>query len=445
MAATGHGKKKAASITSVTVAPAGSLSGELTVPGDKSISHRSVMLGSIAEGVTEVEGFLEGEDNLSTISAFRAMGVSIDRPAPSMVRIEGRGLYGLSEPADVIDAGNSGTTARLLAGLLSAQRFFSVITGDASLRTRPMKRVVEPLRLMGAAIDGRKDATLLPLSISGRRLTGITYATPVASAQLKSAILLAGLYADGSTVVQEPGRSRDHTERMLKYFGATLGISGTSVSLGSTNRLNGCKIKVPGDISSAAFFLAASLITPSSEILVKGVGVNPTRTGVVDILRKMGGLVETLDGAEACGEPVADIRARSSELKGVEISGAELLSAIDEFPLICVVAAFAKGTTRITGAGELRVKESDRIAAMADALCAIGVNAEQLDDGIIIEGRGGRRARGGQVKSLGDHRVAMSMAVAGLMSEKGVEIEDAGAVDVSFPGFFVALDGVRGA
>lgn len=428
---------------SVTVRPAGSLRGEITVPGDKSISHRSVMLGSIADGVTEVEGFLEGEDNLSTIGAFRSMGVAIERPGPSRVRIEGRGLKGLAEPDDVIDAGNSGTTARLLTGLLSAQGFYSVLTGDDSLRKRPMKRVVEPLRLMGASIDGRKGGSLLPLSISGRALKGVRYRTPVASAQLKSAILLAGIYAEGETVVEEPARSRDHTERMLRFFGADVRTAGNAISVGSTNRLKGCRIIVPGDISSAAFFMAASIITPASEILIKGVGVNPTRTGIIDILRKMGGTVRTLDEREVCGEPVADILVKSSALRGVEITGEELLPAIDEFPVICVVAAFAAGNTVISGASELRVKESDRISAMAECLSSTGVKAVEKKDGIIIEGNNGGPIKGGRINSRGDHRIAMSMAVAALRSKEGVEIDGAAAIDVSFPGFFATLDGVR--
>ncbi len=340
-------------------------------------------------------------------------------------------------------AGPGGTTARLLTGLLSAQRFYSVLTGDDSLRKRPMKRVVEPLRLMGASIDGRKGGSLLPLSIAGRALKGIRFATPVASAQLKSAILLAGIYAEGETVVEESARSRDHTERMLRFFGADVRTAGNATSVGSTNRLKGCRIIVPGDISSAAFFMAASIITPASEILIKGVGVNPTRTGIIDILRKMGGTVRTLDEREVCGEPVADILVKSSALRGVEITGGELLPAIDEFPVICAVAAFAQGNTVISGASELRVKESDRISAMAECLSSTGVKAVEKEDGIIIEGNNGGPIRGGRINSRGDHRIAMSMAVAALQSKEGVEIDGAAAVDVSFPGFFTTLDGVR--
>ena len=403
-----------------------SIRGAITVPGDKSISHRAVMLGSIADGVTEVEGFLEGEDNLSTIGAFRSMGVVIDRPGPSRVTIHGRGMRGLAEPGDVLDAGNSGTTARLLTGLLSAQPFYSVLTGDASLRSRPMKRVVEPLRLMGAAITGRKDGSLLPLSISGGKLAGIEYRTPVASAQLKSALLLAGIYAEGRTTVIEPGKSRDHTERMLRYFGAQVRVDGTATTVGSTKALSGCRIIVPGDISSAAFFMVAAMITTdASELLISGVGVNPTRPGIIDILRKMGGSVELVDEREECGEPVADILVRSSRLKGVEISGTELLPAIDEFPIICVAAAFAGGTTSITGAGELRVKESDRISAMSRCLSAIGSSAVESADGIKIEGNSGGNVRGGRVDSVGDPRVSVAMAVGPPGSAAGGEMEGA--------------------
>jgi len=435
--------EKMAGAKIVRVSPIRSIKDVITVPGDKSISHRAVMLGSIADGVTEVEGFLEGEDNLSTIGAFRAMGVKIERPAPSRVRITGRGMRGLTEPGDVIDAGNSGTTARLLTGLLSAQPFYSVLTGDASLRSRPMKRVVEPLRLMGATIAGRKDGSLLPLSISGGKLAGMEYRTPVASAQLKSALLLAGIYAEGRTTVIEPGRSRDHTERMLRYFGADVEVDGNATTVGSTKALRGCKIIVPGDISSAAFFMVAAMITSGSEIIIKGVGINPTRTGIIDILKKMGGHIELLNEREECGEPIADILVKSSALRGAEITGAQLLPAIDEFPIICVAAAFAEGATTITGAGELRVKESDRIAAMAGCLSAVGSTAIESAEGITIEGNSGGHVRGGQVNSSGDHRIAMSMAIAALRSREGIEIEGAGAVDVSFPGFFETLEKVK--
>ena len=423
-------------------APGKGLKGEITVPGDKSISHRSVILGSIAEGRTEISGFLEGEDNLSTIAAFSLMGVNIERDG-SRVTVEGRGLDGLQEPTDVINAGNSGTTTRLLLGLLAGRPFFSVITGDESLRSRPMKRVVEPLTQMGAVITGRKGSSVLPLSVSGRRLKGIAYRTPVASAQLKSAILLAGLSADGETIVNEPEKSRDHTERMLRLFGVDVKTSGNSTSVRSTNRLTGCKIIVPGDISSAAFFMAGAAFTTGSELLIKDTGINPTRVGIIDILKKMGGSIELNSVRESSGEPVGDILVRGSRLKGVDIDGSELLPAIDEFPIICVAAAFAEGTTRISGAGELRVKESDRIAVMSECLAAIGIKNTEIEDGIIIEGLGAKNAKGGTIKSYGDHRIAMALAMAALRTETGVEIEGAASVDVSFPGFFRLLSKVR--
>lgn len=428
---------------SILARPGKALKGEITVPGDKSISHRSVMLGSIADGATEVTGLLEGEDNLSTIAAFRKMGVSIVGPDEGRLIIQGAGLRGLKEPEDVVDAGNSGTTTRLLTGLLSAQSFFTVITGDDSLRKRPMRRVVEPLTRMGALIQGRANGSLLPLAITGRPLNGIRYKTPVASAQVKYAILLAGLYAEGETVVEEPERSRDHTERMLKLFGAEVKIEKNSVIIRSTNTLTGCKIYVPGDISSAAFFMVGAAILEGSEVVIRNVGVNPTRTGIIDVLRKMGSKLETLNQREVSGEPVADILVRGSRLRGVDIGASDLLPAIDEFPIICVAAAFAEGATRISGATELRAKESDRIAAMSESLAAVGVTNTEKEDGIIIEGAGPEAIEGGRIKSRADHRIAMAMAMAALRSKKGVEIDASASVDVSFPGFFGCLDALR--
>ncbi|MEE9614386.1 MAG: 3-phosphoshikimate 1-carboxyvinyltransferase [Thermodesulfobacteriota bacterium] len=440
------GNNTTAAEYSVIVPPANGILDEVVVPGDKSISHRAVILGSIAEGTTNVFNFLEGEDNLSTIGAFRSMGVEIEVEGhdqrsiskPGRVTIKGVGLHGLKEPGSVIDAGNSGTTARLLLGLLSAQNFSSVITGDDSLRKRPMKRVVEPLKIMGASITGGGGGEYLPLDITGSPLKGISYASPVASAQVKSALLLAGLYGEGETVVEEPGKSRDHTERMLKLFGADVRTEGTRTGISKATSLKGCNISVPGDISSAAFLMAGALVTQGSEIIIKRVGVNPTRTGIIEVLRKMGATVELLHPDEISGEPVANILVRSSPLTGVEVSGEELLRAIDEFPVICALAAFAEGTTTITGAAELRVKESDRISAMAGALSAVGVKVEELPDGIKIKGMGGK-VLGGTVESRGDHRVAMAMSVVGLGSIEGVTIAGAGCVDVSFPGFFDLL------
>ncbi|MBI5562657.1 MAG: 3-phosphoshikimate 1-carboxyvinyltransferase [Deltaproteobacteria bacterium] len=432
---------------SITISAANGLRGEIFVPGDKSISHRAVILGSIAEGVTEVYGFLEGEDNLSTLNAFRQMGVEIEYE-PSLaasyvvLKIHGAGAGTLKEPSNVIDARNSGTTARLLTGLLSSQPFFSVITGDDSLRKRPMRRVVEPLIKMGASITGREDARLLPLAIKGQRLHGINYKTPVASAQLKSAILLASLHADGETIVEEMEKSRDHTERMLKAFGADIRVEGLKVTVTSKNKLKGCKVYVPGDISSAAFFMVGAMITPDSDLLMNGVGVNPTRTGIIDILRKMGGNIDVEDKGEETGEPVANIRVKTSSLKGIDISGPELLPAIDEFPIICIAEEFASGRTTISWAVELRVKESDRIAVMSKHLRAMGVEAIEKTDGIIIEGYNAQRLSWQErveIDSMGDHRIAMSFAIAGLMATKGITIKNPECADVSFLGFYETL------
>ena len=431
----------------VIVEPADRLVGEVTPPGDKSISHRAVILGSIAEGSTRIHGFLPGEDNLRTVEAFRLMGVEIEKTDTTSLLIRGRGLYGLREPGDVIDAGNSGTTARLLTGLLSPQSFFAVITGDDSLRTRPMKRVVEPLAEMGAHIHGRDRGRYLPLAISGSALKGIYFRSPIPSAQVKSSILLAGLYADGTTVVEEPLRSRDHTERMLGVFGASVTVEGRRVGVKKAKSLRGCTVEVPGDISSASFLMVGAIITPDSELLIRNVGLNPTRTGVITILKRMGADIRIMN-EEDRGEPCGDVVVRSSPLRGIEITHEEITSAIDEFPVICVAGAFAEGRTRISGAGELRVKESDRITAMAEGLRAIGVDAKEMDDGIEIQGVGCVDGvcgwvKGGRVRSHGDHRIAMAMAVAGLRAEEGVTIEGAECVDVSFPDFFDILSRVR--
>ncbi len=435
--------KKDISGGSIISPPAKGIRGTVTVPGDKSISHRSLIIGSIASGVTEVDGFLEGEDNLSTLNAMRLLGVKIERKEKNRVVVNGGGVEALREPSDVIDCLNSGTTARLLTGLLSAQPFFSVLTGDSSLRKRPMKRVVEPLSRMGALISGRREGSCLPLAITGRRLRGISYRTPMASAQLKSALLLAGLCAEGETIIEEPEKSRDHTERMLRIFGADVGIHENSIKIRSTKKLKGCGIVVPGDISSAAFFIVGAAITPESELLIKNAGINPTRTGILKIIELMGGSVKMLNVREVSGEPVADILVKSSKLKGIDIDGQKLLPAIDEFPIICIAAAFSDGTTTISGAGELRVKESDRIAVMAELLTSIGVEVKENEDGIIIKGIGCHQVKKSVIRSHGDHRIAMSAAIAALMSREGLEIDGAKCVDVSFPGFFNVLESVR--
>lgn len=426
-------------MNTITIQPAASVRGEIVVPGDKSISHRSIMLGAIANGVTTVRGFLRGGDNMSTMHAFRAMGVEIADDGET-IHITGRGLHGLTEPGDILDCGNSGTTIRLITGLLSGQSFFSVVTGDQYLRKRPMKRVVEPLSRMGARISGRNGGTLAPLAINGGSLKGIAYQSPVSSAQIKSSLMLAGLYADGETTVSEPSLSRDHSERMFRLFGASLTIHDTGVSVRGGVELTAQEVTVPGDISSAAFFMVAALITPNSELLIRNVGVNPSRTGVIDILQAMGGNIQLLDEREVSGEPVADILVRSSRLKGIAISGSVVPRAIDEFPAICVAAARAEGVTAIRDAKELRVKETDRITAMAANLKKVGITVTETEDGMDITGS--EQLLGGTVDSYGDHRIAMSMSVAALVASSSITVTDIECVATSFPSFFPLLEKV---
>lgn len=417
-----------------TSKPSAGVRGQMSVPGDKSVSHRSIMLGGIAQGETLVRGILRGEDNMATLHAFRAMGVDVVDDG-EVLRIGGRGLHGLQEPGDVLDCGNSGTSMRLIAGLLAGQRFYSVLTGDQYLRRRPMKRVIEPLTRMGGLIYGRDGGEKAPLAIIGRPLTGIDYRTPVASAQIKSALLLAGLYAEGETVVREPHLSRDHSERMLRYFGADIASLGDgSVTIRGGRELRGGEIVVPGDISSAAFFLVAGLIVPGSELLITGVGVNPTRTGIIDILQAMGGDIQLTNQREVSGEPVADLLVRSSALKGTVIEGELVTRAIDELPVACIAAAMAEGTTVIRDARELRVKETDRIRAMAVNLAAAGVAVQETEDGMSVEG--GETFAPCVVSSFGDHRIAMSFIVAGLRSRGGITVEDVACINTSFPIFF---------
>lgn len=425
-----------------TITPAKSLRGELSVPGDKSISHRSIMLGSLAEGTTRVSGFLMGEDNLSTWKAFEAMGVRIRQTGSDALEIEGVGLDGLAEPADVLDCGNSGTTMRLMSGLMAGQNFFSVLTGDQYLRRRPMKRVVTPLAAMGARIWGRDGGERAPLAIQGGSLRPTTYASPVASAQVKSAVLLAALSVEGETKVTEPHLSRDHSERMLSYFGAEVSPFEGGVSLAGRPRLLAQEVIVPGDISSAAFFMVAGLVTPGAELTIRNVGINPTRSGIIDILVAMGGELELLNIREQSGEPVADILVRYSNLKGIEISGDMVPRAIDEFPVICVAAALAEGTTIIRDAEELRVKETDRIAAMVSELGKLGGQIEARPDGMIITGV--EQLSSGKVSSHGDHRIAMSMAIAALSARGEVTIEDTACTETSFPGFWELLTEISG-
>lgn len=413
------------------VSPGGMLRGTLRVPGDKSISHRAVMLGALAEGTTAVSGFLNGEDCLSTMKAFQAMGVRIEQDGATALTVHGVGLSGLRAPAKALDLGNSGTSMRLMAGLMSGQNFATTLVGDESLSRRPMKRIIEPLAQMGAAIESEEGHAPLRIAAS-KGLTGIRYASPVASAQVKSGVLLAGLYAAGRTEVTEPEASRDHTERMLKAFGVTVDAEPGRAALAGGQRLKGTRIEVPADISSATFFMVGAAIAPGSDVTLTGVGINPTRTGIVEILRRMGADLDVLDERVLGGEPVADLRVRGRPLRGIAIDRALVASAIDEFPAVFVAAACARGVTELSGAEELRVKESDRIQAMCQGLWALGVAAQPLADGARICGG---RLRGGRVDSWGDHRVAMSFAMAALRAEQPVAITDCANVNTSFPGF----------
>lgn len=413
------------------VEPGGILKGEFRVPGDKSISHRSIMLGSLAEGITEVEGFLEGEDVLATLDAFRAMGVKIEQHAAGKLVIHGVGLHGLKAPSAPIYLGNSGTGMRLMCGLMAAQSFSSVLTGDSSLSTRPMGRVVKPLQAMGANITLQKGG-VSPIEISPATLKGIHYDMPVASAQVKSCLLLAALYAEGETSVTEPAPCRDHTERMLQGFGYQVKVNGSTTSLNGGGTLQAAHIDVPADISSATFFMVGASIAPGSDILLKHVGINPTRIGVINILCLMGADLTLENEKLVGGEPVADIRVRYTGLKGIDIPLEQVPLAIDEFPALFVAAACAEGRTVLRGAEELRVKESDRIQVMADGLKVLGADVEVTPDGLIIEGG---ELRGGEVDSHGDHRIAMSFAMAGLRASERITILDCNNVATSFPGF----------
>lgn len=413
------------------VQPGGKFQGELRVPGDKSISHRSIMLGSLAEGVTEVTGFLEGDDALATLAAFRAMGVQIEGPKEGRVSIHGVGMHGLKAPDKDIYLGNSGTSIRLLSGLLAGQNFTSTLTGDKSLSGRPMQRVTDPLAMMGAEIDSHDGK--LPLKIkAGNKLTGITYTLPMASAQVKSCILLAGMYAKGKTTVTEPAPTRDHTERMLTGMGYAVEVNGDTVTIEGGGKLTATSIDVPADISSATFFMVGAAIAVGSDITLTHVGINPTRIGVINILRLMGADITLSNEALTGGEPVADIRVRYAPLKGIKIPEDQVPLAIDEFPALFVAAACAEGTTILTGAEELRVKESDRIQAMADGLQILGIDAQSTADGIIITGG---VIGSGEVESHDDHRIAMSFAIAGLQAGGTIQINNCANVATSFPDF----------
>lgn len=413
------------------VAPGGQLNGELRVPGDKSISHRAAMFASLAEGRSHVSGFLDGADCLATLNAFESMGIAAKRDGQDLI-VEGRGLHGLSAPQGPLDLGNSGTSMRLMAGLMVGQPFATTLTGDRSLSVRPMGRVVQPLQQMGANIQSSARGCAPLLIAPSEGLRGIAYDSPVASAQVKSALLLAGLYAQGRTQVIEPGASRDHTERMLQAFGLEVDARPGFAALAGGQTMRATDIQVPADISSAAFFLVGAAISPGSELLLSSVGVNPTRTGVIEVLRAMGAQIEMRNERNFGGEPVADLWVRGGDLQGIDIDPALVASAIDEFPALFIAAACADGVTRVTGAEELRVKESDRISAMVDGLKALGIEAEGTPDGAVIQGG---RLQGGQVDSLGDHRVAMSFAMAALRARDPIRILDCDNVNTSFPGF----------
>lgn len=417
------------------------LSGELTVPGDKSISHRSIMFGSIADGLTEVHGFLQGQDCLSTISCFSKMGIPIENRGETIL-IRGKGMRGLSAPKEVLNCGNSGTTTRLISGILAAQSFDVTLTGDESICRRPMKRIMEPLSLMGAKIESVRGNGCAPLRITGRPLHGIQYHSPVASAQVKSAVLLAGLFADSETSVTEPYVSRNHSELMLFAFGADISTRDTTALLRPGNSLKGRKVTVPGDISSAAFFLAAAMIVPGSEILIRNVGVNPTRDGILHVCRRMNGRITLVNEKRESGELTADLLVQSSDLSGTVVEGSVIPTLIDELPMIAAMACFAKGDTVIRDAAELKVKESNRIDVMVRNLRAMGADVTETEDGMVIHG--GRPLHGAVIDSKKDHRIAMTFAIAALAAEGETEIIDADCVNISYPAFYSDLERLCG-
>jgi 3-phosphoshikimate 1-carboxyvinyltransferase len=431
--------------TALTITPGRPLKGTMTVPGDKSVTHRALILTALAEGTSTVSDYCRGEDCLNTMRAFQALGIKIDE-MPERLTVYGKGFWGLSEPNGPIDCGNSGTGIRLLAGVLAGQDFFTVLTGDESIRRRPMGRVVKPLREMGAVIAGRKGGELAPLAITGKRLHGMEYRSPVASGQVKSSLLLAGLFAEGVTRFREPRLSRDHTERMFRFFGIALTKDGSDLVLHGRTAVGwaGRRVVIPGDFSAAAFFLVGATIIPGSDVTIRNVGLNPTRTGLIEVMKQMGADIQVLAQREEAGEPVADLRVKSASLKGVTIGPDLIPQMIDEFPILCVAAAVAEGDTVISGAEELRVKESDRIATMSQELQAMGAQMTERPDGMVIQGlgRGGENGRLRAVsaaQSHGDHRVAMSLAIGGLTADRRMTIADSGCIDTSFPNFEATL------
>lgn len=419
------------------ITPRTSLKGTIHVPGDKSISHRSIMLGALSNGTTRIRGFLMGDDCLSTIRCFRDMGIHIDTEEDQVI-VNGKGLHGLQAPENTLDVGNSGTTLRLLSGILAAQDFTCSITGDESIRTRPMKRIMTPLREMGAHIESIEGNDRAPLQIRGRKLHNITYHSPVASAQIKSCILLASLYTDGSSKIIEPVLSRNHSEIMLNAYGATIKTEGSTITSTPVLELKATDIVVPGDISSAAYFLVAGLIMPDSDITIEGVGINPTRDGIIRVLQGMNGDLTLTNKKTINGELVADLRVKTSQLVGTTIDKELIPTLIDEIPAIAVAACFAEGTTVIKDAAELRVKESDRIETMVNELSKMGASIVGTEDGMIINHS--PNLQGATIETYHDHRIAMSMAIAALMAQGSSEIQGSNCIDISFPGFFNLID-----
>jgi 3-phosphoshikimate 1-carboxyvinyltransferase len=432
-------------MASLTIEPGKPLQGTIAVPGDKSITHRAIILTALAEGVGRIKGYCRGEDCLNTMRALQALGVTIDETNDEL-RVHGKGLWGLTEAGGVVDCGNSGTGIRLLTGLLAGQDFFTVLTGDASIRRRPMGRIVKPLREMGATIAGRKGGELAPLAVTGTTLRAITYASPVASAQIKSSLLLAALCAKGTTRLSEPRLSRDHTERLFQFYGLPLKRDGLTLTMEGRPSIGwtaASELTVPGDLSAAAFFIVAATIVPGSDVTLTGVGINPTRTGLLEVLDRMGADIQLLNRRDEAGEPIADIRVKSAPLRGTTIGSELIPQTIDEFPVLCVAAAVAEGRTTVTGAEELRVKESDRIATMATELRAMGVQITENPDGMVIQGLGRPKEHGRliatQGQSHGDHRVAMSLAIAGLTASSQTIVDDTGCIETSFPDFHGTL------
>ncbi len=423
-------------MSSLTITPQGSLRGTVHVPGDKSITHRAFILSALAEGSSTIRGYCRGEDCLNTLSSLQHLGIPI-KVESDQVHVSGEGLWGLTEPAEPLDCGNSGTGLRLLAGVLAGQQFFTVLTGDASLRSRPMGRIVKPLQRMGAHIQGRQCGELAPLAITGTPLKGTDYVSPVSSAQIKSAVLLAGLFAEGETLFSEPLQSRDHTERMFRYLGIPFEAEDNSIRLTGRHSFQAKDLFVPGDLSAAAFFIVGASIVPNSEVTIPNIGLNPARTGILDILIEMGANIQILNQREESGEPVGDILVKTATLRGISIGASQVPKTIDEFPIFCVAAAMAQGRTIVTGAEELRVKETDRIHAMATELKKLHVAIEETPDGFMVQG--GSTIQAGHCQSYGDHRVAMAIAIAALTAQSPTTIDNTDCIETSFPGFYGKL------